>query len=115
MIVITIEMDVHPDKTKELLQTLLLIRERIRMEYGCLSCDFLKNVGYENRYRFIAKWKRRGDFDHHLQSEEFSVLRGAMSLLRKRPEVHMEVVSSSKGMELLHTTAGVQKRGTARR
>jgi len=114
LIIITIEMEVPPDKTKELLQTLLAIIERIRMETGCISCDFLKDVGDENRYRIIGKWKRQYDLNHHMRSEEFSVLCGAMILLQKQPEIRLDVVSCTKGMESLHKARDVQKRNNVR-
>jgi hypothetical protein len=38
LIIITIEMDIPQDKTKELLQTLVLISEQMSLENGCISC-----------------------------------------------------------------------------
>ena len=110
MIIITIEIDVPPDKAKELLQTLMAISERIRMETGCIGCEFLKDVGDETRYRIIGKWKRKYDLNHHLRSEAFSVLRGAMSLLQRQPKIRLDVVSCTKGMESLHKVRDEKKR-----
>jgi len=112
VIVITIEMDVPPHKTKELLQTLLAITERIRMEKGCIACDVLKDVADENRYRLIEKWKREDDLNNHMQSEEVSVLLGAMSILHKQPAIRLDVVSSTKGLDTLRKASGDLKRCT---
>ena len=109
MIIITIEMYVPRDKTKELLQTLVAITERIRMETGCIGCDVLKDMVDENKYRLIGKWEKEDDLNNHLHSEEISVLLGAMSLLQQQPEIRLDVVSCTKGMDVLHKVRGEQK------
>ena len=115
MIIITIEMYVPADKTKELLQTLLAVTERIRMETGCIGCDLLKDVSDENKYRLVGKWEQEDDVNKHLHSEQVSVVLGAMSLLEKQPEIRLDVVSCTKGMELLHKARGEQKSITMRK
>ena len=115
MIIITIEMDVPTNKIKELLQTLMAITERIQIETGCIGCDILKVVGSENKYRLVGKWSRVDDLKNHLQSEEARVLLGAMSLLQKQPEIRLDVVSTTKGLEALHKTADEQKTNNLRR
>ena len=102
LVIITIEIDVPSLKTKEFLQTMLVITQRIRMESGCIECDFLKDVSKENRYRLVGKWKGKDELNNHLQSEEFSVVRGALSLLHNKPEVSAYVVTSQKGINLLY-------------
>ena len=115
MIIITIEMDVPTSKIKELLHTLLAITERIQKETGCIACEILKVVGGENRYRLIGKWKEEEDFSNHLQSEESRVLLGAMSLLQNQPEIRLDVVYSSKGLEALQKASSELKRSGARK
>ena len=109
MILLIIEMDVPITKQKEFLQTLIVILERIKMETRCISCEFLKDVGFDNRYRFIGKWDKEDDLKNHLVSEDFSVLRGAMSLLQRPPEVTLYVESSQRGLEALHKRSDRQK------
>ena len=115
MIILTIEMDVPTDKIKELLQTLMAVTERIQKETGCIGCDILKIVGGENRYRIMGRWRRQDDLNNHLQSNEARVLLGAMSLLENQPEIRLDVVYSSKGLESLHKSSGELKRSYARR
>ena len=105
MIIVTIDINVPFEKNKEFIQSLLVILERIRMESACVSCDFLKDLGVENRYRLIGKWEKESDLQDHLESEEFSILRGAMSLIKNKPEISVYLVSSSKGLETLHKTS----------
>ena len=110
MIIITIEMDIPQDKTKELLQTLVLISEQMSLENGCISCGFFKDVSDENRYRLIGKWKNEDDLNKHLQSDEFNFLFGALSFLQKQPRMRLDVVSSIQGIEKKNTARDVQKR-----
>lgn len=109
MILLIIEMDVPITKQKEFLQTLIVILERIKMEHGCISCEFLKDVGFDSRYRVIGKWEKKDDLQNHLSSKDFSVLRGAMSLLQRPPEVNLYVESSKQGIKNLHTISDRQK------
>ena len=114
LIIITIKMDIPHDKTKELLQALLVIKERMRIENGCVECDFLKDVEDENSYRLVGKWQREDDLNNHLQSEAFSVVLGAMSLLQKQAEIRLDVVASTKGIEAIHKARDAQKSNTGR-
>ena len=111
---ITIEMDVPISKQKEFLQTFIVIIERIRMENGCLSCDFLKDLVFDNRYRLVGKWEKEDDLQNHLSSQDFSVLRGAMILLHSPPKVNLYVVSSEKRMEVLHKRSDRKKTNNLR-
>lgn len=110
MVIITIEMDVPSVKTKEFLQTMLVITQRLRMENGCIACDFLKDVSDENRYRLVGKWKGKNELKNHLQSEEFSIVRGAMSLLANKPEISVYAVTSQPVLEPLQKRGVEEKR-----
>ena len=114
MIIITIEIDVPFEKNKEFVQTLLVILERIRMESACISCDFLKDLVVENRYRLIGKWETESDLHNHMESKEFSILRGAMSLIKNKPEIRVYLIASSKGLDNLHIEDTQQKTNNLR-
>ena len=114
MVIITIKMEIPQDKTKELLQAMLVIKERMLIERGCIECDFLKHVDDEKSYRLVGKWQREDDLNHHLQSEAFSVVLGAMSLLHKQAEIRLDVVASTKGIEAIHKARDAQKSNNAR-
>jgi quinol monooxygenase YgiN len=107
-------MDIPISKQKEFLQTLIVIIERIRMENGCLACDFLKDVVFHNRYKLIGKWKKEDDLNNHLSSEDFSVLRGAMSLLHSPPEIRVYFLSPKKGMEVINKRSDRQSTNNVR-
>jgi quinol monooxygenase YgiN len=110
LVIITIEINIPSLKTKEFLQTMLVITQRIRMESGCIACDFLKDVSEENRYRLVGKWKGKDELNNHLRSEEFSVVRGAMSILENKPDIRVYLVSSQQGLDPLPKKAVEEKR-----
>ena len=109
MIIITIEMDIPKDKTKELLPALLLISEQMNLENGCIACGFFKDVSDENRYRLIGQWKNEDDLNNHLQSDECTFLFSALSFIKKQPRMRFDVVSSIQGIERKHTARDVKK------
>ena len=113
MIVFTIEIEIPADHENELLQSLLLISERMCLEDGCIGCGLFKDVSYENRYRLIGKWKKEDDLHKHMQSEEFNFLFGALSLIEKQPRMRLNVVSSITEKDSLHTLPDRQKRDHA--
>jgi quinol monooxygenase YgiN len=49
-------MDVPPEKTKEFLQTILLIVKSVRGEQGCLSCNFYQDMEDDSKFRLVGKW-----------------------------------------------------------
>jgi quinol monooxygenase YgiN len=95
-------MEIPADDENELLQSLLMISERMCFEDGCIGCGLFKDVSYENRYRLIGKWIKEDDLNKHMQSEEFNFLFGALSFIEKQPRMRLDVVSSIPGTETLH-------------
>jgi quinol monooxygenase YgiN len=72
---------VHPDKRKELLMTLNSLLERIRMEEGCCSYRFFGEDSEDDSFMLISEWKTRSDWERHLFSEDFAILKGSIGVL----------------------------------
>ena len=106
MIINTIKIKVHPDKSKEFSQTILAIINSIRKEKGCLSYNFYQDLADENNLLLIGEWDVQEDLVNHLRSNTFSVLRGAMNLLSTPPEIKFNVVSYKAGTEALKAARG---------
>jgi len=92
-------MSVRPEKRKELSQTLLSIVEQVIKESGCLHAGFYQDVEKENDFLAIEEWASQKDADEHLQSDIFTVLMGAGSLMRRPPEIVVHTVSRSTELE----------------
>jgi quinol monooxygenase YgiN len=91
-------MKVRPEKRKELSQTLQSIVEQVRKESGCRHAGFYQAVENENDFLVIEEWATQKDSDEHLQSDIFTVLLGAGSLMCRPPEIVIQTVSRTSGL-----------------
>jgi quinol monooxygenase YgiN len=101
MIETTIKMTVPVEKKKEVLQTVRAMLGPIRLERGCLSCNCYVDVENESVLFFEEEWKTREDLENHLRSDHFSVLNGAMRLLRVEPDIRFNTIASTAGPEAI--------------
>jgi quinol monooxygenase YgiN len=84
MILVIIRMKVFSEKQKELSQTIVSLIGSLRTEKGCLRCDLCQGM----------EWDTRKNFNSHLKSERFGILRGAMSLLKEPYEMMVHTVAA---------------------
>ena len=96
MILVIIRMQVFPEKRKELSQTIVSLIGSQRTEKGCLRCDFYLSMEDENQLCILEEWDTRENFDSHLKSERFRVLRGAMNLLQEPYELIVHSLAAGK-------------------
>lgn len=109
MITVTIKMKVSPEKSKELLQTVLSIIKSMRDEEGCVSYHFYQDLEDEKKFRLVGEWERQEDMNNHLRSERFGVLLGGMNLLQEPPDIRFGVVSYTAGVEAINMVHGKQQ------
>ena len=101
MIETTIKMTVPAEKRKEVLQTIKAILGPIRREHGCIGCNCYVDVENESLLFIEEEWKTREDLENHLRSDHFSVLNGAMRLLRVEPDIRFNTIASTAGLEAI--------------
>ena len=94
MILVIIRMQVLAEKRKELSQTIVSLIGHLRTEMGCRRCDFYRSMEDENKLCILEEWDTRENFDSHLKSERFRVLRGAMNLLQEPDEMQVHTVAA---------------------
>ena len=99
MTLITIRMNVLPEKRLELSQTIASLSSNIMMEKGCQRCDFCQSVEDENRFFLLEEWDTQKNLKNHMKSEHFKIIRGAMNLLQEPYEVMFHTVFHPAGME----------------
>jgi quinol monooxygenase YgiN len=90
----------RPEKRKELSQTLHSIVRQVQKEIGCLHSGFYQDLERENDF-LIEEWATQKESDDHLQSDIFTVLMGAGSLMQRPPEIVIHTVSHSSDLEAL--------------
>ena len=103
MIEAIFKMTVPVEKRKEVLQTIKAILGPIRRERGCISCHCYVDVEDEGLFLFEEEWKTREDLEDHLRSDHFSILNGAMRLLRAEPDIRFNTISATAGVEAIKT------------
>lgn len=92
-------MKVLSEKHKELSQTMALLSGSIRMEKGCLRCDFCQSVEDSNQLFLLEEWDTEENLTVHLKSKHFKVLRGTKSLLAEPYEKMFHTGFHPAGME----------------
>ena len=67
-------MNVLPEKQKEVLQTLLSMVEPPGKESGCLSYGISCDIEDKNVFNQISAWETRQNLDHYMKSDRFGVV-----------------------------------------
>ena len=76
------------------------------MEKGCISCRFYKDIERKNRFSFLQEWQSLADFKSHIQTKNYRYLLTVMELLNEPPEIKINFVSQTAGMELIEAAMG---------
>ena len=113
MIIVRITMNAIPEKQLELTQTLLSMIEPTGREAGCLSYAVFCDIEDRNRFSLLQEWETREDLDHHIRSHRFGVLLGSKTLLCEPPEIQIDTVSQSEGMEAVDAVRSKRTMGSS--
>jgi quinol monooxygenase YgiN len=84
MIVNTTRITVQPEKRTEFMQTMGRLLDPSKNAKGCRSFDFYLDATDENSTLLISEWDTETDLNNYLESEDFQVLRGAITVLGLR-------------------------------
>jgi len=95
LVIILVRIKVRSEKRKELSQTLQSIVEQVKKKSGCLHAGFYHDVDSEDYFLVVEEWAIQEDADEHLQSDIFTVIVGAGSLMVEPPEIVIHTVSRS--------------------
>lgn len=94
LVIVFVRIAVRPEKLKEVSQTFHALIAQVRRERGCLHAGFYQDAESETDFLLVEEWASQRDSDDHLNSDIFTVLIGAGTLMQRPPEI------------LLHTIAG---------
>ena len=79
----------------------------------CYKCyELLESLKRPGRFMLPKMYDDNNldELKNHLQSEEFSIVRGAMSLLANKPEISVYVVTSRQVLDPLQKKGVLEKR-----
>ena len=96
MIVSTTRITVHPDKRGEFFQTIKRLVEPINAAKGCRTFRLYFDATDENSSLLIGEWETEGDLSNYLRSNDFAILRGAITVLSTQYTNFQGTVASSK-------------------
>ncbi len=97
MIVNTARITVRPEKRREFFQTIVDLVERIRGAKGCRGFQVYVDTMDENSSLLVGEWESESDLENSLLSNEFAVLRGAITVLTvRRDEVRALVYAGGR-------------------
>ncbi len=107
MVITTIRMMVPLEKRQELLQTIGMLAGTVRKEHGCRTYDFYIDTENADAFLLMEEWDTEEDFDRHVRTAAFSALLGALTLLNNRPDVRINAVAETAGMEKIKVLRAV--------
>ena len=84
MIVNTTRITVQPEKRTEFFQTIRRLLDPLKKSRGCRTLDFYLDAADENSTLLVSEWDTEKDLNNYLQSNDFAVLRGAITVLSIR-------------------------------
>lgn len=95
MIVNTTRITIQPEKRTEFLQTIGRLLHPSKSAKGCRSFDFYFDATDENSSLLVSEWDTESDLNNFLESEDFRILRGAITVLCLRSIDSTASVTSS--------------------
>ena len=84
MIVTTTTISVQPEKRTELFQTISVLVDQIKRARGCVMFRHYVDASDENSSLLMSEWETDSDLNNYLRSNDFAILRGAITLLSTR-------------------------------
>ena len=74
----------QPEKRTEFFQTIGRLLDPMKRAKGCRTLDFYLDATDENSTLLVSEWETENDLDNYLESNDFAVLRGAITVLSVR-------------------------------
>jgi quinol monooxygenase YgiN len=84
VIVTTTMISVQPEKRTELFHTISVLIDQVNRAEGCVMFRHYIDVLDENSSLLISEWETDSDFNNYLRSDNFAILRGAITLFSTR-------------------------------
>ena len=81
MIVNTTRITFQTEKRTEFLQTIGPLLEPIKRAKGCRDFGFYLDTADENSTLLVSEWETETDLNNYLGSNDFAILRGAITVL----------------------------------
>lgn len=105
VIVKTIRITVKPEKRIELTQTIGRLIGPIKNVKGCRTIKFYQDAADENSSLLLSEWETESDLNRYLRSNDFAILRGAITVLSSGTTDSNALVTSESIHDLITGSA----------
>lgn len=100
-ILVTLRMNVRPERRSAFLETMRGMVEPARVERGCLTYRLYEEVEGKNNFVLLEEWRTQKDLESHIRTDNQRRLLALLELLGQEPELQFNTVSHTAGMELI--------------
>lgn len=99
---------IHPESEQRLpvMRSLGRILGPTRALSGCVSCRLFVDTDEENAVLFIEEWQTQKHLEARLRAESMRTVMAAMDCSIGPPDVRIESISATRGMELIAACRG---------
>jgi quinol monooxygenase YgiN len=97
MVSIAFKLQAHPEKRRELMQTLEAILEKTSAIKDCVRCALQQDPEQSNAITLMMEWSSPEAFRDYQQAEQFGVLLGAFNLLCASTKMQYDTAATTPG------------------
>lgn len=101
MVLLRINIRVDPAHRAKVVRSLARIPGPSRVAAGCVSSRIYADLEDDGSLLFVEEWADEPSLAAHCRTEQARVLLSAVDCASERPEIRVETVSDSRGMEFI--------------
>ena len=101
MVIFKLKITVSPEKHNETIKTLHSLIGLIRVQPGCISYNFYKDLRNKDAFILLEEWETQADLDRFIRSFHYRNILSVIDMAREPPEVKFHKVSKTLGLEAI--------------
>lgn len=106
MIIFSLRVKLYPEKQSEALDLIRPILGPTCVQPGCISIAFYKDTDDSSILLLLEEWEDWSSLEDHIRSDSYRNILALMDLSSKQPEIKMNHVSKSRGIEWIEMVRG---------
>jgi quinol monooxygenase YgiN len=101
MIIASLKVTISPERHGDALQLVRAILGPTRAQSGCAGISFYQDTDEPETLVLLEEWEDWSSLENHIRSESFRYLLALMDLSTGQPEIRLNRVSKTEGMEVI--------------
>ena len=106
MVIVSLKITVAPDMRRDALKTVRPIIGPTRVKPGCISIACYQDPDDPDTLVLLEEWETQSDLEAHIRSDEYRYTLALMDLSTKFPEIKVNIVSKTEGLEFINAVRG---------